>query len=324
MRPLGGAPSQSPRDCDDRRPYEALARPSRSPAIQPDQSGLRRRAVRFPQLIESGLETSRQLVSGADGSVTFDVPIGIYQFCESVQAGWSNTFPGAGCYYWRLSAGNFSADIINAQTGTPTPAPTVTAVPATATSIPATPAPATPTATRTSTPVATIAATATPLPTVTRTPLPTSTPVRSLFLRIYTDGSLDTGWADWSFDTKVNFASDVPHAGNYSMAVKYKKAFAGLSFRYVTPIATTSSMAVVFWVRGTASGNQSLRLYTQLSENGAASVSVPFVAQPNVWTLVTVSRAQLGNPSTIQRITIQDASGAVQPTFYVDGMQLSQ
>jgi hypothetical protein len=40
------------------------------------------------------------------------------------------------------------------------------------------------------------------------------------------------------------------------------------------------------------------------------------------WTQVTVPLSALGNPSAIKLVTVQENSGAAQPTFFVDEISL--
>ncbi len=47
-----------------------------------------------------------------------------------------------------------------------------------------------------------------------------------------------------------------------------------------------------------------------------------FTATVGIWTPVTVTMSALGNPTWIKRINIQDRSGSVQGTFYIDDLYL--
>lgn len=139
---------------------------------------------------------------------------------------------------------------------------------------------------------------------------------------VYGD-ALAAGWQNWSWSANVNFANASPVLGGAgkSVAVTLNAAWAGLSLRASSPVATGGYAAVRFWVYGAANGN-ALKAYIQASDSGAASPAFEFSAPAGVWTPITVTLAALGNPAQIQRINIQDRAGTAQPTFFVDDIRL--
>ncbi|MFN8488785.1 MAG: glycoside hydrolase family 44 protein [Caldilineaceae bacterium] len=140
-------------------------------------------------------------------------------------------------------------------------------------------------------------------------------------LVIYND-ALATGWENWSWDTTANFASMVvAHSGTQSVAVTYQKAWAGLSLRASAPINTAGFNAVEFWVYGGA-GDSQLSFFTQATDNGGNSSTVPVNAPAGTWTRFQVSLNALGNPAAIARLNWQDATGTAQLAFSVDDIRL--
>lgn len=143
----------------------------------------------------------------------------------------------------------------------------------------------------------------------------------TLDLVIY-DDNLAAGWHDWSWDSTVNLANGAPvHGGTASTAVTYNAAWAAFSLRTATPLNAAEYSAIHFWVYGSTGGN-SLQLYTQATDDGAAGPPFAFTAPANSWTAVAIPLSSLGSPTAIARITIQDASGAAQPAFYIDDVLL--
>ncbi|MCX6047641.1 MAG: SMP-30/gluconolactonase/LRE family protein [Chloroflexi bacterium] len=156
-----------------------------------------------------------------------------------------------------------------------------------------------------------------------------TTPVKLLFattplaanLVIYDDG-LTTGWEDWSWASGIDPACTVQmHSGNYSIQVIYNAADAGLSLRTPAPVNTSGYNAVEFWVYGGTGGTQ-LSFYTQATDEGADSTMTEINAPADVWTRFRIPLSALGNPTNIARLNWQEATGAVQPTYHVDDIQL--
>lgn len=181
----------------------------------------------------------------------------------------------------------------------------------------ATPTPtSTPTATSTRTPTPTQpAVTATP----TRTATPTPTTPAATDLVVY-DDALAAGWQNWSWDTTVNFAATAQvKTGTKAIAITHTKAWAGFSVRAPAAINTAGYSAIRFWIYG---HGRSLVLYTQPTDDGAASPFFTFTPAAGAWTQVTAPLSALGNPAQIKRITVQENAGAGQPVFYLDDVRL--
>ena len=149
-------------------------------------------------------------------------------------------------------------------------------------------------------------------------------PVSSLpDLSIYSD-SLASGWSNWSWSTNANFFNTSPthNSSACSIAVTYTSGWAGLSLRYDSSIDAALYQAIVFWVHGGSGSAKQLRVYIQASDGGPDSTAHHFTAPPGTWTPITATMAALGNPSQIKRINIQDTTGSVQGTFYIDNLRL--
>ncbi|MBX3014137.1 MAG: hypothetical protein KF832_21630 [Caldilineaceae bacterium] len=139
---------------------------------------------------------------------------------------------------------------------------------------------------------------------------------------IYAD-SMAANWQNWSWDSTVNFANASPtHSGSAAIAVQYNQGWAGLSLRAPSPLPTNSYTALAFWIHGGSSGTRQLMLFTQPTDGGANSTIVSIDAPAGVWSSINIPLTELGNPTAIARINLQDRMGIAQPTFYIDDLRL--
>ncbi|MBX0330422.1 hypothetical protein K2Z83_22435, partial [Oscillochloris sp. ZM17-4] len=181
--------------------------------------------------------------------------------------------------------------------------PTATAVPPTATAVPPTAVPPT----------------AVP-PTATAVP-PTATAVPASAQVIF-DDSLASGWQNWSWDSKVNLSyTKKTKVGTSSIAVTFTKAWAGLYLHTDSALSTQGYTKIRFWANG-AGGNQQLMVWVRdANGNGSQAVKLPTLTKK--WVLVEIPLAQLGSPSNLSDLAIQDAQGRTQKTFYIDQIELA-
>lgn len=140
---------------------------------------------------------------------------------------------------------------------------------------------------------------------------------------IYTD-SLQNSWADWSYSATRDFnSSAVVHSGSRSINVTMTNAWGALSLEH-SDINTSTYTNLTFWINGGTSGGQTLQVYAEspLGTSHPAVSVAPLVA--NTWQKITLSLVSLGvaNQPNFARFSIQDRSGAVLPTFYVDDITL--
>ncbi len=134
---------------------------------------------------------------------------------------------------------------------------------------------------------------------------------------VYTD-ALPAGWADWSWNTTLNFAAAAPvHGGTAALSARYTAAWAGVYLHSATTLAGADYDRLRFWLHGGTTGGQriSVTLYDG-SLNAAASVEV--TAAANTWTLKEITLADFGSPGTVSGVVWQDATGGAQPVFYLD------
>src|SRR5581483_3840038 len=76
---------------------------------------------------------------------------------------------------------------------------------------------------------------------------------------IYSD-SLQNGWADWSWNSTVNFGQSSPvHGGSSSLAVTLNAAWAALYLEHADMNAGAFA-SLSFWVNGGSSGGQQLKV----------------------------------------------------------------
>jgi hypothetical protein len=134
------------------------------------------------------------------------------------------------------------------------------------------------------------------------------------------DDALGADWGDASAASVRNFSNTTPvREGSRSIRVDYS-ANGTLTFRKGTAVTTTANTQLRFWVYNT--GKNGIRIYTESSDNGGKSADVYLKPARNQWVEVVVSMSQLGNPSAIKRVTVQNNSRTAT-TVYVDGVQLT-
>ncbi|MBD2753392.1 glycoside hydrolase family 9 protein [Spirosoma validum] len=136
--------------------------------------------------------------------------------------------------------------------------------------------------------------------------------------RIIYDDALQTGWADWSWSATRNYNATSPiHDGTKSLAVQNTAGWGALYLHSDAPISLSAYPYLKFWVHGGTSGTQ--RMQVVINSSG----SYTFSATANQWTLITVPFSVFNNPATLRDIYIQDVTNQVQPTYYLDQIQLA-
>ncbi len=135
------------------------------------------------------------------------------------------------------------------------------------------------------------------------------------------DDALRNGWQNWSW-AATNLSNTSPrHSGAASIGVS-AAAWQALYLHH-DAFDTSIYTSLTFWIHGGTSGGQQLQVQALL--NGTAQPAVTLVALPaNTWQQVTLSMSTLGvaNKPNMDGFWIQDRTGTIQPTFYVDDIQL--
>ncbi len=148
-------------------------------------------------------------------------------------------------------------------------------------------------------------------------------------LPIYTD-SLVNGFQDWGWATH-DYANTSPvHSGADSVSVTIATVnYDGLQI-YHSDMDSTPYTGINFWINGGATGGQKLQVYGMLhvgSTNNAGQNAYYSLGtlQTNVWQQFTVPLSAIGvaNKSNFTGFVIQSSIGAVQPTYYLDDIQLN-
>ncbi|MBK8046146.1 MAG: hypothetical protein IPK16_02845 [Anaerolineales bacterium] len=129
------------------------------------------------------------------------------------------------------------------------------------------------------------------------------------------DDALAAPWANWSWDTTLNFANPDPvHTGDHALAVHFNAAWAGLYLHADPAVPLTGYTHLRFWLHGGQPGGQEIDVIA--NGNDAHRVHVP--PPTNQWQLVEIPLLDLGSPTSIQDLYWHDAAGSAQPTFYLD------
>jgi hypothetical protein len=140
-------------------------------------------------------------------------------------------------------------------------------------------------------------------------------------LTIYND-AIANSWEDWSWDGVTSSPNTaIKKVGINSLAVKYSAAWQGLSYHHIgTAVNSKNYTAIHFWVYG-SSGSGLLQVVIQDKTTSPESTPFYFTPTANKWAQITVPLSKLGNPATIARLSIKDATGTTQPVFYIDDLR---
>lgn len=138
-------------------------------------------------------------------------------------------------------------------------------------------------------------------------------------LTIY-DDEIANGWNNLPWNATVSSSITLKKLGNNSLAVNYNKAWAGLSLHANATISSKDYKEIRFWVYGdNASGL--LWVNTQ-NDQDKHSANFEFKPTPNTWKEIIIPLSKLGNTTSISRVNIMDATGTVQPVYYIDDLRL--
>jgi hypothetical protein len=133
------------------------------------------------------------------------------------------------------------------------------------------------------------------------------------------DDAIGADWSNASTISTVNFNNTTPvKVGIRSIRVDYGNN-GTLAFNRTTAVTTTSTTQLRFWVYNT--NKNGLKIYTHNS-SGIKSTEVVLKPQRNRWDEVIVTLSQLGNPSSIQKVTIQN-NATSSTTMYFDDIKLT-
>ena len=148
---------------------------------------------------------------------------------------------------------------------------------------------------------------------------------RASSLAIYAD-ALASGWNNGSWaDVSLDATSPV-HSGAKSASVTVRAGYEGFQVCHLG-FSTAGYTQLRFWINGGTAGGQRLLVYaTRVGDTADHLLIKQVVAQPgaNTWREVQIPLAEIeADNRTIRCIVVQDASGAAQPTFFLDDLRLS-
>ncbi|RMG62027.1 MAG: hypothetical protein D6709_13090, partial [Chloroflexi bacterium] len=140
---------------------------------------------------------------------------------------------------------------------------------------------------------------------------------------VYRDGYLDTGWENWSWESRVNFRNTQPVLfGSRSIAVR-GNATGGLSLRSPVTLTAKDYGGVLLRIFATYDLPRRMQLYLQTTDIGGETPGYVFDVMPNRWQTFTVPLSLLGSPQTLKRINIQDLGELGSPAeYYIDEITL--
>ncbi len=129
----------------------------------------------------------------------------------------------------------------------------------------------------------------------------------------YSDGLNDS----WSWGGTYNaVVTETVHSGANAIGVEYTGAYGALRLHPGAAFDTAGYDKLVFYAHPNGQAH-ALQVYIQ----EATKVPVNLTAGSE-WVRVEVSLSDLGSPTTIADVQIQDNSGGAQPVFFVDDITL--
>lgn len=152
-------------------------------------------------------------------------------------------------------------------------------------------------------------------------PPPTYAPTA---ITVYGD-TLNAGWANWSWDSTVNFNNATPvHTGSQSLAVTYTQAWAGLYLHTDTALNTANIERLQFWLHGGSSGGQAISVALYDGANQLAGTLALTAPVANTWRWIDVPLTTFSHVSpTLGGLVWQSNSPNAQATFYLDEIVLT-
>jgi len=148
-------------------------------------------------------------------------------------------------------------------------------------------------------------------------------------LTVCQDG-LASGWQNWSWGATLNLGASV-QGGDAPLVAAQLEPWGGISFRRTTPFSTGEYRWLEMDVRGSSEGEPQLRVYLETAD-GVRLVAAPVNdcrhiagghVEAEVWKRVRIPLQDLNpNGLPVVRLTIQNASGAPSPLFWLDNLRL--
>lgn len=139
---------------------------------------------------------------------------------------------------------------------------------------------------------------------------------------IYSD-SLQNNWQNWSWASTNLASTSIVHTGADAISVSSTAAYQAL---YLHQPATDSTPfgSLTFWINGGPSGGQILQVQGTLSGNPQPPVQIG-TPPPNTWVQESIPLSALGvaQQSNFDGFWIQEISGGIPSTYYVDDISLT-
>eukprot|EP01132_Coremiostelium_polycephalum_P002079 gene2079-2565_t len=150
------------------------------------------------------------------------------------------------------------------------------------------------------------------------TPIPSSTP-NDIRHTIY-ENSLNSNWQDWSWAQK-NLGDPTVSKSGSGKSISFKPdSFTGLYFFCKDCLDSSSQSAIQMYLNGGAQGGQKILISAvSFKDNHTEKIGKTLVVDSvpaNTWTKVTLDLKDVNGKA--DGIMIQDASGQIQQTVYID------
>ena len=132
-------------------------------------------------------------------------------------------------------------------------------------------------------------------------------------------------WSNWSWSTDSVDANNTTPVKTGSKSVKVDLKGSGVfSPRKGTAQSTSGYTKLTFQINLGTNSSMPLKVWIRTAdESGDSTAKTLTVSGANTWQLVTVNLSEIGNPSSIKRINIQNNSTTNPSAIYIDDLQFS-
>ena len=139
------------------------------------------------------------------------------------------------------------------------------------------------------------------------------------FKYVVYDDALAKDWQDWSWSSTTNFLyTTTVKRGTYSLSETYTGGYAGLQLGFTgaaIDVAKNGLTAIKFSIYG---GKGTNGKHVKIVISGGWGTTVDVTLTEGAWSDYTIPLSQLGSPTTISSIVMQEDSGNAPSTIYID------
>jgi hypothetical protein len=139
------------------------------------------------------------------------------------------------------------------------------------------------------------------------------------FKYVVYDDALAKDWQNWSWSSTVDFAyTTIVKRGTDAISETYTGGYAGLQLGFTgaaIDVASNGLTAIKFSIYGGTGTNGK---HVKVIVSGGWGTTIDVTLTEGAWSDYTIPLSQLGSPTTISSVVLQEDSGNAPSTIYVD------